>query len=629
MFKLFAHFRKRDWVSIVIIMGLTVLQVWCVMLMTDYIKYIIQSITYLSYQQDPSQLGKDFMVIYNTAGGSWSAVDSLVQASGATLGMSETLIVTIHSIATATTQDVLFNVGMMLLCTTGYMGAQALISILASMVAASFATSLRHDINKKVSSFSLANIHGFSTPSLITRASNDIEQVQMAILLTMRMVFAAPVTAIWAICKIQASSTELTITTAVAVVLLIIGLLLIMMMVMPKFKVSQKYVDKLNEISRENLTGIRVVRAYNGERYQERKFNVANDDLTQLNTFTGRVIGSLSPLMTILMDGVSLAIYIVGSYLINNKTLDYATVTSFMTLATQIVMAFMMLLMMFILWPRASVSAKRINEVLEAKDSIQDPQEEKPFTEKGTLRFDDVSFRYPDAKENIVEHVSFQAKAGETIAVVGATGCGKSSLINLIARLYDCTQGSISVDGVNVKDLSQKKLHSVIGFVPQKGVLFTGTIASNLAFGNGSLSKDEMVEVSRIACADEFVTQMEKGYDSPVSQGGTNVSGGQRQRLCIARALAIHPEILVFDDSFSALDFKTDLQVRENIKKAYPETTKVIVAQRIGTIMDADEILVLEDGKVVGQGRHQDLLKSCPTYLAIALSQLSKEELGL
>jgi ATP-binding cassette, subfamily B, multidrug efflux pump len=629
MFKLFARFRKRDWVSIAIIIGLTVIQVWCVMLMTDYIKFIIQSITYLSYQQDPSQLGNTFLTMYNQAGGSWSTVDAVVQASGATLGMSQKLIDTVHAIASATIQDVYFNVGMMILVTLGYMGAQTLISVLASAVAASFATSLRHDINKKVSSFSLANIHGFSTPSLITRASNDIEQVQMAILLTMRMVFAAPVTAIWAICKIQASSTELTITTAVAVVLLIIGLLLIMMMVMPKFKVSQKYVDKLNEISRENLTGIRVVRAYNGERYQERKFKTANDDLTHLNTFTGRVIGALSPLMTILMDGVSLAIYIVGSYLINNKTLDYATVTSFMTLATQIVMAFMMLLMMFILWPRASVSAKRINEVLEAKDSIQDPVEEKPFTEKGTLRFDDVSFRYPDAKENIVEHVSFKATAGQTVAVVGATGCGKSSLINLIARLYDCTQGSISVDGVNVKDLSQKKLHSVIGFVPQKGVLFTGTIASNLAFGNGSLSKDEMVEVSKIACADEFVSQMEKGYDSPVSQGGTNVSGGQRQRLCIARALAIHPEILVFDDSFSALDFKTDLQVRENIKKAYPETTKVIVAQRIGTIMDADEILVLEDGKVVGQGRHQDLLKSCPTYLAIALSQLSKEELGL
>jgi ATP-binding cassette subfamily B multidrug efflux pump len=629
MFKLFARFRKRDWVSIAIIIGLTVIQVWCVMLMTDYIKFIIQSITYLSYQQDPSQLGNTFLTMYNQAGGSWSTVDAVVQASGATLGMSQKLIDTVHAIASATIQDVYFNVGMMILVTLGYMGAQTLISVLASAVAASFATSLRHDINKKVSSFSLANIHGFSTPSLITRASNDIEQVQMAILLTMRMVFAAPVTAIWAICKIQASSTELTITTAVAVVLLIIGLLLIMMMVMPKFKVSQKYVDKLNEISRENLTGIRVVRAYNGERYQERKFKTANDDLTHLNTFTGRVIGALSPLMTILMDGVSLAIYIVGSYLINNKTLDYATVTSFMTLATQIVMAFMMLLMMFILWPRASVSAKRINEVLEAKDSIQDPVEEKPFTEKGTLRFDDVSFRYPDAKENIVEHVSFKATAGQTVAVVGATGCGKSSLINLIARLYDCTQGSISVDGVNVKDLSQKKLHSVIGFVPQKGVLFTGTIASNLAFGNSNLSIDDMVEVSRIACADEFVTQMEKGYDSPVSQGGTNVSGGQRQRLCIARALAIHPEILVFDDSFSALDFKTDLQVRENIKKAYPETTKVIVAQRIGTIMDADEILVLEDGKVVGQGRHQDLLKSCPTYLAIALSQLSKEELGL
>lgn len=628
MFKLFARLRKRDWVAVILIMGLTVLQVYCVMAMTDYIQYLIRSITYLSYQvQSPATVLANMGSSLPSGaldGLNWSDVLTMVQA----LGLTDTAD-TISSIIDASTGDVWYYGGMMILTATGYMLVQAVISVLASIVAASFATSLRSDLNAKVSKFSLANIHNFSTASLVTRTTNDIEQVQMTMLMMMRMVFAAPVTAIWAICKIQATSAELTLVTGIAIVALLIGLFAIMWVVLPKFKVSQKYVDRLNSITREHLSGIRVVRAYNAEAYQEKKFDKANDDLTKLNKFTGRATGLLSPLMTIIMDGVTLAIYCVGATLINNGTTDYANISAFTSLATQIIMAFMMLLMMFIMWPRASVSAKRINEVLDAEDTIQDPEVEKQTTEVGTIEFRDVSFRYPDADENVIEHVSFKAKEGDTIAVIGSTGSGKSSLINLIARLYDCTEGEILVDGVNVKDLKQNTLHSHIGFVPQKGVLFSGTIASNIKFGNENLSDEEMKEAARISCSEEFVEKIDEKYNAPIAQGGTNVSGGQRQRLCIARAVAIHPEILVFDDSFSALDFKTDLKVRSNIKESMPSTTKVIVAQRIGTIMDADEILVLDQGKVVGQGTHKELLQNCDVYRSIALSQLSKEELGL
>ncbi len=445
----------------------------------------------------------------------------------------------------------------------------------------------------------------------------------------LRMVFAAPVTSIWAICKIQASSTELTLTTIVAIVVLILALAVMMILVLPKFKISQKLIDKLNGITREHIGGIRVVHAYNAEEYQEKKFNKANDDLTKLNLFTSRTMGMLSPIMTIVMDGITIAILGVGAHVINQGAADYATISAFSTLAVQIIMSFMMLLMMFVMWPRASVSAKRINEILDTEPSIVDPEKEDEFTSKGEVVFDNVSFQYPDGEKPVVSNLSFKANAGETIAIIGATGCGKSSVVNLISRLYDVTTGEIRIDGANIKNLKQATLRSKIGFVPQKGLLFSGTVASNISFGVPNLSEEKMKEAAKIACADSFIEEMPEQYNSPIAQGGSNVSGGQKQRLCIARALAIDPEILVFDDSFSALDFKTDLQVRENIKEKLPSVTKIIVAQRIGTIMDADQILVLEDGLVVGQGKHKELLNSCKTYRDIALSQLSKEELGL
>ena len=580
MFKLLKKFRPLDWLFVALIVGLTVLQVWCTMKITDYIAELIREINYIAVGQTDA----------NTI---WISACYL------------------------------------LLFVVSYTLTAMLISIIASAITAHFATTVRSEINAKVSSFSLAEINKFSTASLITRATNDIEQVQMCILLMLRMVFAAPITAIWAIAKIQATSTELTITTGIAIFLLVAVLAVAMVLVLPKFKISQRYIDRLNGVTREHITGIRVVHAYNAEQYQENKFNKANDDLTKLNLFTSRAMGILSPVMTIVMDGVTIAILGVGAVVINNGKTDYATISAFSTLATQIIMSFMMLLMMFVMWPRASVSANRINEVLSAKESIKDPENEKELTSIGEIEFKNVSFTYPDGETPIVSNVSFKAKAGETVAIIGATGCGKSTLVNLISRLYDVSEGEILIDGVNVKDIKQKTLRSKIGFIPQKGLLFSGTIASNIAFGNPSLSEEEMKRVAKIACADSFIEEMGDKYNSSIAQGGTNVSGGQKQRLCIARALAINPEIAVFDDSFSALDFKTDLQVRENIKNELPNMTKVIVAQRIGTIMDADQILVLENSKVVGQGKHKDLLDNCQTYRDIALSQLSKEELGL
>ena len=582
MLKLIRRFRPIDYVFLALIAGLTVLQVYCTMLLSDYMRDLISSITMVSYGMP---------------------------------GFSE--------------NDIWFNAGMMLAVVGGMVGCQATIAILASAITASFATNLRKELNEKINSFSLAEINKFSTASLITRTTNDIENVQMTFLMMMRMIFAAPVTAIWAICKIQATSTELTLTTAAFLIFLLIGLLIIFFLVVPKFKIFQNLIDRINGISRENLSGIRIVHAYNAESFQEDKFAKPNDSLLKLGKFTGRVLSLFDPLITIVMDGISLAVYWLGATLINSGVTNYATVSSFMMLSTQIVMAFMTLLMMFIMLPRAMVSAKRVSAVLDTNSSIIDPKEEKEFLEKGTIEFDDVSFAYPDADNPVISGVSFKAKQGDTVAIIGSTGSGKTSLINLIARFYDATSGSIKIDGVDIKEVNQSSLRKIIGFIPQKGNLFSGTIASNIRFGNPSISLEEMEEVAKTACAYDFINEMEKGFDSPIAHGGTNVSGGQRQRLCIARAIAIHPEIYVFDDSFSALDFKTDLTLRTNLKEKEKEATKVIVAQRIGTIMDADLILVLDQGKVVGQGTHKELLSSCETYRSIALSQLSKEELGL
>ncbi len=579
MFKLYKNLKPLDWLLVALIVGITVAQVYFTMELTDQISAII------------------------------GAIQSV-------------------ELGTGTTADIWREGGLMLAFAVCSSLCQVVSGIAASFVASRLSAMLRGKVYSKVESFSIAEINKFSTASLITRTTNDIQQIHMANILVLRMLVYAPVMAIWAICKINASSAELTTATAVAVVVLVVLIIAIMLTVLPKFKLMQKLTDRLNGVTRENLTGIRVVRAYNAEDYQEDKFNKVNGDFTKTQLFTGRVTALMSPVMMLVMNGLTLAIYWIGASLMNAGEIQYQTIVSFMTLASQVVMAFLMLLMMFILLPRAQVAAKRINEVLETPLSIADPEEEQPVTEKGTVEFRDVSFRYPDAEAAVFEHISFKAEKGQTVAFIGSTGSGKSTLINLVPRFYDATEGEVLIDGVNVKNLKQSTIHDKIGYVPQKSVLFTGTVADNINFG-GKANREEVIEAAKIAEADGFINEMEEGYDSPIAQGGKNVSGGQKQRISIARAVAAKPEIMIFDDSFSALDYKTDKKVRQNLKDYLGETTNLIVAQRIGTIMDADKIIVLDKGKAVGEGTHAELLKTCDVYREIALSQLSKEELGL
>lgn len=580
MFKLYKKLRPLDWVLLAVLLGLPVVQVWCTMLLVDYTREIIAAITRVSY-------------------------------------------------GLATVKDIWYNGGMMLAVAAGSMAGQVLVGLIAAFVSTGLSARIRTEVYNKVDGFSIAERDRFSTPSLITRTTNDVQQVQMANILMLRMAVAAPVTAIWAVVKIQTASTQLTIATAVAVVALVLFLSVLMIFVMPKFRIMQKLIDKLNGVSRENLTGIRVIRAYNAEQYQETKFEAANETITKAQLFTGRMMSMMWPVMILIMNGISLAIYWLGASLINKGETDYATVAAFMQLASQIIMAFMMLMMMFVILPRAQVSARRINEVLATPLSVCDPEEELPLTEEGTVEFKDVSFEYSDSDEKVIQNISFKANKGETVAFIGSTGSGKSTLINLVPRFFDATEGQVLVDGVDVKNLKQSTLRRLIGYVPQKGVLFSGTVKSNIAFGAPEISDEEIISAAKIAEADGFITEMEKGYDSEISQGGKNVSGGQKQRLSIARAVAVKPEIFIFDDSFSALDYKTDKQVRANLKEAVAGATKLIVAQRIGTIMDADKIIVLDSGKAVGCGTHEQLLKDCKVYREIALSQLSEEELGL
>ena len=628
MFKLYKKLRPVDWVLLAVLLGLTVLQVYCTMTLVDFMRDLIRSIQYLGYRNDPSQLDDLYAIV--TAVGGWEKCtrENLSLIFGNSEG-SEGFISMLVSIANTNVGDIWYNGGMMLLVAAASMVAQVSVGLIASFVSANLSENIRSAVYRKVDSFSIAENTRFSTPSLITRTTNDVQQVQMANIMMLRMALAAPVTAIWAICKIQASSMELTWVTIIAVAVLLVFLLTMMLFVLPKFKIVQKLIDKLNGVSRENLTGIRVVRAYNAESYQEDKFSVANGNITKLQLFTGRLMSLLSPVMIIIMNAVSLAMYWLGSSLINKSVVDYATVTSFMTLSSQIIMAFMMLMMMFVLWPRAQVSADRINEVLETPLSINDPEEEEPIKEQGTVEFKNVSFRYPDADKDVIRGINFKAEKGQTVAVIGSTGSGKSTLINLVSRFYDATEGEVLVNGVNVRNLKQKTLRNLIGYVPQKGVLFSGTVKENIAFGKPDLSDEEIIKAAKVAEADGFVSEMEKGYDSEIAQGGKNVSGGQKQRLSIARAVAVNPEIFIFDDSFSALDYKTDKKVRENLKTAADGATKLIVAQRIGTIMDADRIIVLDHGEAVGMGTHKELLGNCSVYREIALSQLTGEELGI
>ena len=580
MFKIYRKLKPLDWTLLAVLMGLTVLQVWCTMLLVDYMRDIIEAITLVN------------------------------------LGLGET-------------GDIWYNGGMMIAVAAGSAAAQTFVGLIASFVSSNLSARLRTEVYNKVDGFSIAERDRFSTPSLITRTTNDVQQVQMANILMLRMAVAAPVTAIWAIVKIQEASAQLTLTTLIAVVALLLFLTVLIVFVMPKFKIIQKLIDRLNGVSRENLTGIRVIRAYNAEGYQTEKFEKSNTAITKTQLFTGRLMSLMSPVMMLIMNGVSLAIYWVGASLINGGTIEYPTVIAFMQLASQIIMAFIMLMMMFVLLPRAQVSAKRINEVLETPFTVADPEEEQPLTEEGTVEFKNVSFEYSDSDEKVIQDISFKAEKGQTVAFIGSTGSGKSTLINLVPRFFDVTEGQVLVDGADVRNIKKSTLRRLIGYVPQKGVLFSGTVKSNIAFGNENLSDEEIISAAKVAEADGFITEMEKGYDSEISQGGKNVSGGQKQRLSIARAVAVKPEIFIFDDSFSALDYKTDKKVRENLKEAAKGATKLIVAQRIGTIMDADKIIVLDSGKAVGIGTHKQLLKDCEVYREIALSQLSKEELGL
>lgn len=625
MFKLYKKLRPIDWVLLLGLVGLTVFQVYCTMTLVDYMKNVIQAITYLDYHNNPSKLPNEMIALIENLGG-WANISVETLAAFGITGDSASMLL---NIAKATTGGIWKNGAMMLAFAFGCAAAQGVIGFIASYVSANLSTNIRSSVYKKVGSFSVAETDKFSTPSLITRTTNDIQQVQVANIMMLRMAVAAPITAIWAICKISATSMQLTLATAVAVVLLVVGLIAIMLAVMPKFKSMQKLTDKLNGVSRENLTGIRVVRAYNAEGYQEKKFEKANADITKTQLFTGRVMALMSPMMTLIMNGITLALYWIGSSLINKGSTDYATVTSFMTLSSQIIMSFMMLLMMFVLLPRAQVSAERINAVLETDVSVKEPETDALRTEIGTVEFKNVSFSYPDSDEAVIKNISFKANKGETVAFIGSTGSGKSTLINLVPRFFDATEGQILIDGTDVRNIKQATLSRLIGYVPQKGTLFTGTVKENIAFGNPGLTDKEIEDAAKVAEAHEFVSAMEKGYNSEISQGGKNVSGGQKQRLSIARAVAMKPEIFIFDDSFSALDYKTDKKVRENLKTEAAGATKLIVAQRIGTIMDADQIIVLDSGEPVGIGTHQELLQACPVYREIALSQLSKEELGL
>ena len=511
------------------------------------------------------------------------------------------------------------------------MTAAISIMLLSSRVAAKLAQTLREKIFNKVLSFSTSEFKQFSTASLITRSTNDIQQIQMLLTMLFRVVIYAPIIGIGGFFMVLANSNmsmAWIIGIALFAVVLVMGTLFVI--AMPKFKKLQQLIDKLNLVSREILTGLPVIRAFNKEKDEEARFDKANKDLMKTNVFVNRAMSLMMPTLMFIMNSISLLIVWVGANNIDAGTMQVGDMMAFIQYTMQIIMAFLMIAMVSIMLPRASVSAKRINEVLETENSIKDPKEPKEFdkSKKGLLEFKDVSFCYPDAEENMLTHINFTAEPGKTTAIIGSTGSGKSTIVNLIPRFYDVTEGELLIDGVNVKDVTQKDLRNIIGFVPQKGMLFSGTIESNIKYSNEEMSDKQMEQAAEIAQATEFIEGKEKKYKSEIAQGGSNVSGGQKQRLSIARAIAKDPEIFVFDDSFSALDFKTDSALREALATRTKNKTVIIVAQRISTILNADKIIVLEEGKMVGMGTHEELMKHNETYRQIALSQLSEEELG-
>ena len=581
MFKLIKNFKKKDWLIIIDSIALIVMQVWLELKMPDYM----------------------------------SKVTVLVQTEGSKMS------------------EILKNGGFMLLCAFGSLVGAMIVGYLIALLASGFSRSLRSKLFRKVEDMSMSEIKEFSTNSLITRTTNDITQVEMFIGFGLQLLIKAPITAVWAITKILNKSWEWSMVTAVAVVVLLVVIGILTIIVMPKFKIVQKLTDKLNEVTRENLTGIRVVRAFNAEEYQQEKFQDVNNGLTNLQLFNQKTMSIMAPVMYLVMYMLTLVIYFIGAYLIKDALMAekiglFGDMVVFSSYAMQIIMSFLMLAMIFMILPRAQVSASRINEVLDTNVSVVDGK----ITNKdeiGTVEFRNVSFKYPDAEEYVLKNISFKANKGDTVAFIGSTGSGKSTLVNLIVRFYDVTDGEILIDGVNIKDYKLEYLYKLIGYVPQRAVMFNGTVNSNISYGEAmeEISDKKIVEAAEVAQADEFISKMDDGYESHIAQGGTNVSGGQKQRIAISRAIAKNPEIYIFDDSFSALDYKTDAVLRSELKKYTKDATSLIVAQRIGTIMNADKIIVLDNGESVGVGTHKELLKSCEVYKQIALSQLSKEEL--
>lgn len=582
MFKLLKNFNKKDWATVLIILGLVIFQVWLDLKMPDYM----------------------------------SAITRLVQTEGSKMG------------------DILENGGYMLLCAFGSLATAIFTGFLVSNISSNFSMKVREKLFKKIGNLSTNEIKTFSTSSLITRTTNDVTQIEMVITMGLQLMLKAPITAIWAVSKILNKSWQWSAITGISVVILLSIIGILMMIVLPRFKIVQKLTDKLNNATRENLTGIRVVRAFNAEGYQENKFEEVNEKLTKTQLFNQKTMSIMQPTMYLVMYGLTLGIYFIGAYLINNSLMAdkitlFGDMVVFSSYAMQVIMSFLMLAMIFMMVPRASVSANRINEVLETESSIKFGDFKDKTNLVGTVEFKNVNFKYPDADEYLLKNINFKANQGETIAFIGSTGSGKSTLINLIPRFYDATDGEVLIDGVNVKDYDEEILNNKLGYVSQKAVMFDGTVNSNISYGDSGkeITVEKIKDAIRIAQATQFVEKMDDGYDSHIASGGTNVSGGQKQRLSIARAIARDPEIYIFDDSFSALDYKTDSVLRRELKKYTKNATSLIVAQRIGTIMNADKIIVLDNGKIVGMGKHKELLDSCEVYKQIALSQLSKEEL--
>lgn len=585
MLKIFKNFKGKEWLLLSISVVFIVLQVWLDLRLPDYM----------------------------------SDITRLVQTQGSEMS------------------EILTTGGWMLLCALGSLIASVIVAALAAKIASNFSATLRSKLYDKVQDFSMEEINNFSTASLITRSTNDVTQVQTFIVIGLQLLIKAPILAVWAVLKITGKNWELSLTTGIAVLILLIIVGICIAIALSRFAKLQKLTDNLNRIARENLSGISVTRAYNAERYQEDKFEEANSELTSVNLVANRVMATLLPSISFIMSGLTLAIYWVGAVLIQNADITsrmglFSDVVVFSSYAMQVVMAFMMLVIVFILMPRASVAAKRINEVLDTEIKIKNGTTSQEIVSAvGEIEFKNVSFKYPDADDYVIKDISFKVNRGETVAFIGATGSGKSTLINLIPRFYDATEGEVLVNGMNVKEYDQKHLRNKLGYVPQKVTLFEGSIESNIAFGDNGrskISKDDVVYGIYGAQATEFVERLDGQYEAHVSQGGNNFSGGQKQRLSIARAISRNPEVLIFDDSFSALDYKTDSKLRKFLKHESVGTTTIVVAQRISSIKEADKIIVLDNGLIVGMGKHDDLMKECNVYQEIAYSQLSKEELS-